>query len=37
VVAQNLDGGAVDARAPQGRPVRLVWPREHTQPVGVSE
>ena len=37
VVAQNLDGGAVDARAAQGRPVRLVWPREHTQPVGASE
>ncbi|HRC75240.1 MAG TPA: ABC transporter ATP-binding protein, partial [Kouleothrix sp.] len=34
VVAQNLDGGAVDARAAYGRPVRLLWPRQHTQRIG---
>ena len=34
VVAQNLDGGAVDARAAHGRPVRLLWPRKHAQQIG---
>jgi len=33
VVAQNLDGSSVDAHAAMGRPVRLVWQRQHNQPL----
>ncbi len=33
VVAQNLDGSSLDAQAAMGRPVRLVWQRQHNQPL----
>ena len=35
VVEQNIDGGAASAQAARGRAVRLVWPREHTQIIGI--
>jgi putative spermidine/putrescine transport system ATP-binding protein len=34
VVAQNLDGSSTDALAAQGRQVRLIWPRQHSQHIG---
>jgi putative spermidine/putrescine transport system ATP-binding protein len=36
VVAQNLDGSSLDAQATMGRPVRLVWQREHNRPLSVG-
>jgi putative spermidine/putrescine transport system ATP-binding protein len=34
VVAQNLDGSALDALAARDRPVRLIWQRKHNQSIG---
>ena len=34
VVEQNLAGGALDAHATHGRPVRLIWQPQHAQPIG---
>ncbi len=34
VVAQNLDGSSLDAQAAMGRPVRLIWQRQHNQEIG---
>jgi putative spermidine/putrescine transport system ATP-binding protein len=34
VVAQNLDGSAIDALAARDRPVRLIWQRKHCQAIG---
>jgi putative spermidine/putrescine transport system ATP-binding protein len=34
VVAQNIDGSSTDALAARGRPVRLIWQREHSQAIG---
>jgi putative spermidine/putrescine transport system ATP-binding protein len=34
VVAQNIEGSSTDALAAQGRPVRLIWRREHNQHIG---
>jgi putative spermidine/putrescine transport system ATP-binding protein len=34
VVAQNLDDSSNTALAARDRPVRLIWQREHSQPVG---
>jgi len=34
VVAQNIDGSALDAHAARGRAVRLIWQRAHNQAIG---
>jgi len=34
VVAQNIDGSALDAHAARGRAVRLLWQRAHNQTIG---
>jgi len=34
VVEQNLATTSMDVMAAQGRPVQLIWQREHNRPIG---
>jgi putative spermidine/putrescine transport system ATP-binding protein len=36
VVEQNLDTTSMDALATRGKPVRLLWKREHNQPIALN-